>query len=212
MTVHRFDATLRRTFLGVVELTILHSTPLVNRGLPGDYWGMRDEAIGAYEAAGVLGVHFTQPGKFAERGVLSSRVLSANGDRSFSVYSLKECEENFRDYQQKRSSSTGGRPRTSIDARPETLRRLMAKKKPVIDYGDAIGVDEAARILGVFWTLIPRLVREGKIVGRILWSERADRSRLWIISRVSAEARAAEVKKQESAGTKRGRPRLRVDL
>ena len=172
---------------------------------------MRDEAIGAYEAAGVLGVHFTRPGKLADQGVLSSRVIAANDGRSFSVYSARECDENFLEYEERRGLGKAGRPRTAADGRGEALRRLAAKKKPCIDFGDAIGVGEAAKILGVFWTLVPRLAKDGKIVGRILWSERADRSRLWIFSRSSVEARASEVKRQEDAGTKVGRPRSRVD-
>jgi hypothetical protein len=174
---------------------------------------MKDEAIGAYEAAGVLGVHFTRPKRLAAAGVLSCRNIGGADGREFSVYSLRDCDENFRDYEKNRRNSGGaGRPRTGSTARSEALRRLAEKGRPKIAFGDAIGTDEAAKILGVYWTLIPRLVGDGKVVGRILWSERADRSRLWIFSRESCEAWASEVTRQEDAGTKKGRPRSRIAL
>jgi len=173
---------------------------------------MRNEAIGAYEAAGLLGVHFTRPRKLAEDGVISSREIAGTAGRSFAVYSARECDENFREYERGRSSGKAGRPRVAVASRAETLRQLAAKSKPAIEFGDAIGVEEAARVLGVFWTLVPRMVGDGKIVGRILWSQRASRSRLWIFSRTSVEAWASEVRRQEESGTKKGRPRSSVDL
>lgn len=173
---------------------------------------MRDEAIGAYEAAGLLGVHFTRPARLAYDGVISSREIAGTTGRSFAVYSARECDENFREYERGRSSGKVGRPRVAVASRAETLKRLADKSKPSIGFGDAIGVEEAATILGVFWTLVPRMAREGKIVGRILWSQRADRSRLWIFSRTSVEAWASEIRRQEGSGTKKGRPRSRVDL
>lgn len=174
---------------------------------------MKDEAIGAFEAAAVLGVHFTRPRRLAADGTLSSRQIGGVDGREFSVYSLRECDENYRDYEKNRRDSGGaGRPRTGASARPEALRRLAAKDRPRIAFGDAIGAAEAAKILGIYWTLVPRVAKEGKIVGRILWSERADRSRLWIFSRQSCEAWASEVKRQEDAGVKKGRPRSRIAL
>jgi hypothetical protein len=170
---------------------------------------MRDEAVGTYEAAGLLAMHFSKPKRLAEQGVLSSRAVGGQAGREFLVYSSRECDENYRDYERNRRDSGGvGRPRTAETARTEALRRLGAKDRVRISFGDAIGVEGAAKILGVYWTLVPRLAAEGKISGRILWSERASRSRLWIFSRESCEKRAAEVKRQEEAGTKRGRPRL----
>jgi len=169
---------------------------------------MRDEAVGAVEAAGILAMHFTKPKRLAEAGVLSSRAVGGQDGREFLVYSAAECDENYRDYARNRRESGGvGRPRTAETARTEALRRLAEKGRTRIAFGDAVGVEEAAKILGVYWTLVPRLAREGKIVGRILWSDRAGRSRLWIFSRESCEARGAEVKRQEDSGTKIGRPR-----
>lgn len=165
-----------------------------------------DEAIGTFEAAGLLGVHFTKPAKMHAKGELSARELVGSDSRRFVVYSRQECEENFAEYD---GAERVGRPRTRVDERPATVRRLDAKKVPKIAYGDAIGVNEAADILGVWHTLVPRLVHEGKLVGRILWSERSGSPRVWIISRSSVERRAAETRRLEEAGKKVGRPRSR---
>lgn len=171
---------------------------------------MNDEAIGAWEAAAIMGVHWSRPAKMAATGVISSRVIGETGERSFAVYSRAECEENYRDYAAKRLVSK--RPRTALDERPVILKVLAPRDRPRIAYGDAISVYEAGKILGVWWTLVPRLVRDGKLVGRILNSGRKKSSRLWIISRGSCERNRADVARQEQAGTKRGRPRRRVDL
>lgn len=154
----------------------------------------------------MLGVHFTKPKRMAEAGILSAKAIASHDSCEFLVYSARECDDNFKDYEKKRAGA--GRPRTAVDSRPETLNRLADKDKPRIAFGDAVGVVEAAKILGVFWTRIPRLVHEGKIVGRILWSKRGGRSRLWILSRESCERHASEVRRQEDSGTKKGRPRL----
>lgn len=165
-----------------------------------------DEAIGTFEAAGLLGVHFTKPARMHAKGELSARELVGDDSRRFVVYSRQECDENFRQYD---GAERTGRPRTRIDARGPTQRRLDAKKKPKIAFGDAIGVKEAAELLGVWHTLVPRLVRDGKIVGRLLWSERSGAPRIWILSRSSVEQRAAELNRLEESGKKVGRPRTR---
>lgn len=141
----------------------------------------------------------------AEAGTISARVLGSSGEREFAVYSRRECEQNYRDYMAKRV--VGRRPRTALDNRPAILEALSPKDRPRIAFGDAISVYEAAKILGVWWTLIPRLAKEGKIVGRVLNSGRQNSSRLWVISRQSCEQHGADVSRQEQAGTKRGRPR-----
>lgn len=163
-----------------------------------------DEAIGAFEAAALLGVHFTKPMRMWEKGEISARELMGDDARRFLVYSRKECDENFEEYQ---SGTRSGRPRTREVDRPLAQRRLSAKGRPSIAFGDAIGAREAAEILGVWHTLVPRLAREGKIVGRVLWSDRTRTSKLWIFSRASVEQRAAEIRRLEEAGTKVGRPR-----
>jgi len=168
---------------------------------------MKNEAIGAYEAAAVMGVHFSRPQRMVELGLISCKVLTGEGGRQFAVYSLRECDENFRAYEEELSKSTGGRPRTRVDARHEVLRALGAKGRPVIMLDDAISSQEAAEILGVWYTVISRIGARGDIVGRHLWSDRAPRSRLWVWSRKSCEAFAVKVRKLEKAGERVGRPR-----
>jgi hypothetical protein len=170
---------------------------------------MKDEALGAWEAAALLGVHWSRPKRMADAGTISARVVCGQEGREFAVYSRQECEENYRDYAAKRTEAR--RPRTAVDARPAMLKALAASGRQKIAFGDAVGVYEAAKILGVFWTLVPRLARDGKIIGRVLHSGRSAQSRLWIFSRQSCERRAAEITKLEQAGTKIGRPRTRVD-
>lgn len=168
---------------------------------------MKNEAIGSYEAAAVMGLHFTRPRRMAETGVISSAVLGGEEGRSFSVYSLRECDENFRDYEETIGKS-GGRPRTQIDSRHAVLRVLADKDRPVIMMDDVVGTEDAAAILGVWHTLVPRLAKSGRIVGRLLWSERSGASRLWIFSRKSCEACAAKMRKLEEKGIRVGRPRI----
>jgi hypothetical protein len=168
---------------------------------------VKNEAIGSYEAAAVMGLHFTRPRKMAAEGIISSIVISGDEGRAFSVYSLRECDENFRDYEEMLGKSEG-RPRTQIDSRHAVLRMLANKDRPVIAMDDVIGTVEAAEILGVWHTLVPRLVKSGRIVGRLLWSERAGGSRLWIFSRKSCEECAAKMRKLEEGGIRLGRPRI----
>lgn len=168
---------------------------------------MKNEAIGSYEAAAVMGLHFTRPRKMAADGVISSKTLGGEEGRTFSVYSLKECDENFRDYEEAIGKS-GGRPRTQIDSRHDVLRVLADRDRPVIMMDDVVGTDEAAEILGVWHTLVPRLAKSGRISGRLLWSERAGASRLWIFSRKSCEACAAKMRRLEEKGIRVGRPRI----
>jgi len=170
---------------------------------------MKDEAIGAWEAAAIMGVHWSRPKKMADAGTIPSRVMCGQPGREFAVYSREDCERDYRDYIAKRTVSR--RPRTALADRPAALRMLAAKGRPKIAFGDAIGAYEAAKILGVFWTLVPRLAKEGKIVGRVLQSGRGQTSRLWIFSRQSCAAWEAEVSKLEQAGKMRGRPRSFVD-
>lgn len=167
-----------------------------------------DMAVGSWEAAGVLGIHFTQPAKLAERGLLTVRKLkslSTKGVNAFAVYSFAECDKDFEDYEERQTSS-GGRPRTRIDERPAMLKTLAAEKHQIL-FADAIGTQEAAAILGVHWTFVSRMAREGKIVGRMLHSDRGRAARLWIFSRASCEKNLRETKKLEAAGKKPGRLR-----
>ena len=173
---------------------------------------LKNEAIGTFEAAAVMGLHFTRPKRMADSGVISMRQIGSAGEAVFAVYSAKECDENFREYEEnyesrKRSGEQGGRPRTMVHERQPAIDRLTDPKKPQIAFEDAISTNEAAEVLGVYPTRVARIANEGKIVGRVLWSERGGRSRLWIFSRASCEKHAAEIKKLEASGQKLGRPR-----
>jgi len=177
---------------------------------------LKNEAVGTYEAAALMGVHFTRPKRMADMGLLACRELETNGGATFAVYSSQECDENFEDYVEntearRRAGEKVGRPRGFLQDRRLVLRVLADPKRPRIPFEDAIGVVEASKILGVFFTRVIRVVEEGKIVGRIVWSERGGRSRLWILSRASCEAHAAEVRRLEAAGLKKGRPRTAAD-
>lgn len=173
---------------------------------------LQNEAIGTYEAAALMGVSFTRPKKMASSGLISIREIVSGSDLTFSVYSARECDQNFLDYEEnyasrRKSGDAGGRPRTRVHERQFALERLGDPQRPRIAFEDAIGTAEVADILGVFPTRVPRLAREGKLVGRIMWSERGGKSRLWIFSKVSTESLAAAVRKLEASGEKLGRPR-----
>lgn len=172
----------------------------------------KNEAVGTYEAAALMGVHFTRPKRMADMGLIACRELETSGGATFAVYSSEECNANFEDYvknneARRQAGEKVGRPRGYLDDRRTVLRVLSDSRRPQISFEDAIGVVEAAKILGVFFTRVLRIVEEGKIVGRIVWSERGSRSRLWILSRSSVESHAAVVRKLEASGLKKGRPR-----
>jgi len=173
---------------------------------------VKDQAIGSWEASAVLGVHFTQPAVMVKKGLLSARTLKAvSGDgeaRTFQVYSLAECDQDYLDYEEARNESKVGRPRTCVDLRPAELKRLKSLQTQ-IGFEDAVGSAEAAEIMGCHWTWPPRAVRRGEIVGRLLHSGRDDKAanRVWVFSRKSCEANAAKARKETAGGVKIGRPR-----
>ena len=157
-----------------------------------------------------MGVHWTRPRRMADAGRLTARVIAASGDVEFAVYSRQECEADWEEYEELILAGEGalGRPRTKVSDRHAVLRVLSSPKIPHIDFDDAIGVEEASRILRVFYTRIPRMVSEGKLIGRRLWSARGVPGRAnWIISKRSAIELSKAISKQEAAGTKRGRRR-----
>lgn len=169
-------------------------------------------ALGAEEAAGVMGVHYTQPGKRVQKGLLSCRYVTCNEaeDRAFAVYSLKECEEDFADYEETYKAGKG-RPRTKVEDREHVLKRLLSEKN-LIDYDDAISVAEAAEILGMVRSGVQYLLAQEKIVARKIWGERSNATVFWIVSKKSCEQHAAATAKLEKAGKKAGRPRTGTDL
>ena len=172
-----------------------------------------DLAIGSYEAACVLGVHFTQPKRMADKWLLTARALKSPTDRDtgrvFAVYSLAECQRDYEDYEERvKSGEHARRPRTAVDERGQMLKKLAAETQK-IEFGDAIGAAEAGKILGVHFSFPVRMAQAGEIKGRKLHNARPDTggSALWIFSRASCEANAAAAKRKQDAGKKPGRPR-----
>jgi hypothetical protein len=165
---------------------------------------MENEAIGQYEAAALMGVHFSRPTRMARDGILVAHVMRAHGSRKICFFERRQCEENWQQYLQMPSF---GRPRSRLDEREEILRRLADESRPRIAVDDAICTEQAAELLGCYPTLISRLAKQGKIVGRRLLSGRGDENRLWIYSRRSCIAHAEIYASLMLTGSKRGRPR-----
>jgi hypothetical protein len=170
-----------------------------------------DMAIGSWEAACLLGVHWTTPARMCAKGLLTTRTLSSpvtsDPERVFSIYSLAECEADWGEYAERlKQGGTGKRPRAGSDLRPPMLK-LLAAVEHKIAFGDAISTGDAAEIMGVHYSFPTRMAQQGKIVGRILNNARNNRSRCWILSRASCEANASLARRLQEAGTKKGRHR-----
>jgi len=170
-----------------------------------------DMAIGSWEAACVLGVHWTTPARMVAKGLLTARTLASpvasDPSRVFTVYSLAECEKDWEDYAEKMAQGgTGKRPRAGVDLRPPMLK-LLAAVEHKIAFGDAIGTGTAAEIMGVHFSFPTRLATQGKLVARILANDRNNRSRCWIFSRASCESDASTARRLQSTGKKKGRHR-----
>ena len=170
-----------------------------------------DMAIGSWEAACVLGVHWTTPARMVAKGLLTARNLSSpiisDPERVFTVYSLAECEKDWEDYSEKmKQGGTGKRPRAGVDLRPPMLK-LLAAVEHKISFGDAISTGEAAEIMALHWSFPTRMATQGKIVARILANDRNNRSRCWIFSRAACEANASTARRLQTAGKKKGRNR-----
>jgi len=177
---------------------------------------VKDTAVGSYEAACLLGVHFTQPASMGRKGLLETRQVrsqasQADTAREVAIYSLKSCEEDWRDYERRQAAGEVRRPRAYADERP-AMQRKLAKMAVQIDFHDAVGSVEAAEILGVTIPWAVRMARTKQVLGRVLLSERANKSRRWIFSRKSCEAAAGETKRLAATGKKIGRPRSRMRL
>lgn len=172
-----------------------------------------DVAIGSFEAAALLGVHWTRPRRMAEKGWIEARQLKAGrGDRAYSVYSLASCEKDLREYED-RVAAHGGyherRPRAWLHLRPAMQKRLA--KGPQIAFSDACSVADAMAIMRLVSTAqITLLVRKGEIVARKAYNPRqavagvGAGSGLWIISRRSCEERQRRIVAAEAAGKKPG--------
>lgn len=178
---------------------------------------MKPWAIGSYEAAALMGVHYTQPRKMVSKGLLSAHIIvesaySAEPTRNFAIYNAQECDANYEEYDDKyraKGGKTDRRPRSNVGERPEALRRIKAQKTQV-EFDDAIGVGEAAKILNVHVSFVPRLISSGRISGRVAWNPRGAGSRVYIVSRKSCQADVRAIRAAEAAGTKKGRPRKKV--
>lgn len=163
-----------------------------------------------------MGVQFGSPGKMVKKGQLSAyqpplSLYTDNPSRCYAIYDGSECEANYQAYDEEyraRGGKTVRRPRAHVHARPDALRHLKAVKRPIA-FADAIGMAEAAQILQVHESLIPRLVASGKIVGRKPWNPRGSGGKIYILSRQSCQANVCEIRARESAGKKPGRKRTR---
>lgn len=169
---------------------------------------LKNPALGAYEAACVLGVHWTRVPKMADAGILTARTIrSSRGTKRIRVYSFQNCQENWQNYvDDMRSGEHKKRARASESLRPPMLKELKAIEQHV-DFYDAIGIYEAAEILGVWWSFMGRLAENGKVVGRKLISHRENGARSWIYSRASCEQNAELARRLVSTQSKVGRPR-----
>ena len=194
MSQHRHKAMHRRTYT------------------PPDASSLPDLALSANEAAAIMGVHWTRPRKMADQGLLMCKALrpawSPNSERSTRIYSLHDCESDYRNYlalRQARDSSLR-RPRTNLDDREEMLRRL-ATVEPIL-FKDACGTGEASEILRVTPCLILRYAEEGVLRGRKpmdnLRGTEDSTARWWLLSTSSVVARRDHVIAEEVADKKRG--------
>ena len=166
------------------------------------------QALGSFEAAAVMGVHFSTAGRMAGKGLIACReVPMSGGIKAATIYDGRSCEENYLEYCDKLDEGgTGKRPRSHLDQRPEALKRLRAVETPIA-FPDAITTAEAAEILSVHTSFIARMIARGDIVGRRLWSPRGTAERIYIVSRQSCVENAQNMRRIQATGKKTGRPR-----
>jgi hypothetical protein len=186
--------------LETTGITVMSSNDTIKRGKQA-----ARQAVGADEAAALMGVHFTTPRAMANKGKLIARsVRPGRGRRPPAIYDGSDCDRDWREYERNVESGLHRkRERAHAHRRPVVLKHL-ASVEHRIEFDDSIGVQEAADILGVHPSLVPRMARKRQIVGRIAWSERATASRLWIVSRKSCVANLKEIRQREAAGKKTG--------
>ena len=170
-----------------------------------------DQAIGTHEAAGLMGVHFSAATRMFDRGWLTAREMKTRGNRRYVVFDGTACDANYREYDEKvaaRGGTNDRRPRAWLHTRIPTLRYLARIETPIA-FDDAIGVYEAAEILSVHASMVPRLCKSGDIVGRLAMGRKGlgGANRVWIISRRSCVENAKKARIEQAEGTKRGRPR-----
>lgn len=166
------------------------------------------QALGAFEAAAIMGVHFSTPARMAQKGMVAARLVPlAGGAKTTPIFDGRSCEENYLDYEEKLAEGgSGKRPRSYLDLRPQALKVLRAVETPIA-FADAITTAEASEILSVHNSFIARMIAGGDIVGRRLWSPRGAAERIYIVSRQSCVANAQQARKEQATGKKTGRPR-----
>lgn len=170
-----------------------------------------DQALGTHEAAGIMGVHFSAATKMFERGWVTGREMTTRGSRRYVIFDGVACDKNYREYDEKvaaRGGMNDRRPRAWLHTRIPTLRYLARVTTPIA-FDDAIGVYEAAKIMGIHASMVPRLCKSGDLVGRLAMGRKGlvGAHRVWIISRRSCVENARKARAEQSGGTKRGRPR-----
>ena len=173
-----------------------------------------DIAIGSWEAACITGTQWSRPAKLAKAGKLVYRPLesgwSLDQKNEFFLYSLRDCEQNYRDYLDAvATGSLPGRRRSEecIALREPMLARLR-EVEPIL-YDDAIGTSEAATILGIHITMVNRMVRDGKLRARKAFNDRHGEGKgsVYILSRRACEENRQKYAAMEAAGTKTGSKR-----
>ena len=173
-----------------------------------------DIAIGSWESACITGSQWSRPAKLAKAGKLVYRPLesgwSLEKKNEFFLYSLRDCEENYRDYLAAvATGSLPGRRRSEecIALREPMLARLR-EVEPIL-YDDAIGTSEAATILGIHITMVNRMVRDGKLRARKAFNDRHGEGKgsVYIVSRRSCEENRQKYTAMEASGTKTGSKR-----
>jgi hypothetical protein len=173
---------------------------------------IRSQAIGPHEAAAILGVHYTVPARMVAKGLLSSVYMKPRGGRDTRdtlAYDAAECDRNYHEYEAAmadRRKSGGGRPRSWVHTRPDMLRHL-ASLEVRIGFSDAISIQEAADIMRVHASFVPRMIESGEIVGRRAWGRAGRGGKIYLISRASCLANLADARKKASEGGHPGRPR-----
>jgi hypothetical protein len=173
-----------------------------------------NQAVGAHEAAAIMGLHWSLPSRMVGKGWLSASELegAGSGQRAFMLYDGAECDRNYREYDEKvtaRGGMNDRRPRAWIHLRMPMLAKLAAIDPPIA-FDDAISIREAAGILGVHTSFVPRLIKAGDIAGRRLHSRDQTTTRhraVYICSRKSCIKNAKIVRQQQHQGGKVGRPR-----
>lgn len=168
----------------------------------------RDLAIGSAEAAAILRVHFTQPGKMAAKGLIAQTPLESAWSESpqhcGAAYSYTSCTKNWQEYLDAADGRVIGRPRANDQYTAEVEKHLRSCEQILFD--DAVGIGQAAEILDVHPTMVNAWMNEGRIIHRFPWSHRGVGSRRHgaILSRSSVESLRDELIALERRGQKKG--------